>query len=65
VDLPENVYLLPFEEKARYIVELRRRGYTYREIARILRVSFRDISRKMHGTPMGCGASHELKRLEA
>jgi chromosome segregation ATPase len=66
VDLPENVCLLPFEEKARYIVELRRRGYTYREIARILRVSFRDISRalKMYGTSMGGGASHELEKLK-
>jgi len=44
IDLPEDFYMLPFEEKAKYIVELRRRGYTYREIAKMLHVSFRDIS---------------------
>ncbi|OYT56496.1 MAG: hypothetical protein B6U76_03555 [Desulfurococcales archaeon ex4484_217_2] len=44
IDLPEDFHLLPFEEKAKYIVELRRRGYTYREIAKMLHVSFRDIS---------------------
>ena len=51
IDLPEDFHLLPFEEKAKYIVELRRRGYTYREIAKMLRVSFRDISMaiKMYG----------------
>jgi chromosome segregation ATPase len=65
-DIPEDIYLLPFEEKARYIVELRRRGYTYREIAKMLRVSFRDISMalRMHGRPASSAAvNEELERL--
>jgi len=51
IDLPEDFHLLPFEEKAKYIVELRRRSYTYRETAKILHVSFRDINMaiKMYG----------------
>ncbi len=46
-ELPENIALLSPEERRKWIIELRRRGYTYRQIAKMLRVSFRDISRAL------------------
>lgn len=39
--------LLPFEEKARLVVELRKQGKTYREIAKALKISPRDIKRAL------------------
>lgn len=39
-----NPYLLPPEEKVKYIIELRKQGKTYREIAKELKVSLRDVS---------------------
>jgi len=47
VKIPENVALLPFEEKAKLIVALRRQGKTYREIQMLLRVSPRDVKRAL------------------
>jgi len=64
IDLPEDFHLLPFEEKAKYIVELRRRGYTYREIARMLHVSFRDISRAIKMYSSSQVRQDELERLK-
>ncbi|MEM4546522.1 MAG: hypothetical protein QW328_07175 [Nitrososphaerota archaeon] len=43
----EEAALLPFEEKARLIIELRKQGRTYREIAKALKVSPRDIKRAL------------------
>ncbi|PUA32965.1 MAG: hypothetical protein B9J98_03515 [Candidatus Terraquivivens tikiterensis] len=47
VEIPGDVALLPFEEKARLIVELRRQGKSYREIQRALKVSPRDVKRAL------------------
>jgi len=44
---PTDAALLPPEEKAKLIVELRQRGKTYREIQRALKVSPRDVSRAL------------------
>jgi len=41
------VALLPFEEKAKLIVELKRQGKTYREIQKALKVSPRDVKRAL------------------
>lgn len=48
VDVEEDwkkILSLPPEEKAQYIFELRRRGYTYDQIAKILKVNLEDIPR--------------------
>lgn len=45
--IPEEVALLPPEEKAKLIVELRRQGKTYREIQSQVKVSPRDIKRAL------------------
>lgn len=45
--IPEDAALLPFEEKARLIVQLRRQGKTYREIQKALKVSPRDVKRAL------------------
>lgn len=45
--VPEEAALLPFEEKAKLVVELRRQGKTYREIAKVLRISPRDMKRAL------------------
>jgi len=49
MEIPEGVAILPLEEKRRYIIELRKEGKTYREIAKILKVSPVDISRVLRG----------------
>jgi len=46
-EIPAEAALLPFEEKAKYVVELRRKGKTYREIQRILKISPRDVKRAL------------------
>jgi HAMP domain-containing protein len=42
--IPKEAALLPFEEKAKYVIELRRRGKTYREIQKM---SPRDVARAL------------------
>ncbi|RLI74653.1 hypothetical protein DRP04_14470 [Archaeoglobales archaeon] len=64
VELPEKVWMLPMEEKAKYIKKLREKGYTYREIAKILKVSFRDISRVLKGTEKEEKLEKRVKALE-
>jgi len=41
----EQIRALPLDLKSKYIVELRKQGYTYKQIAKLLRVSTRDIAR--------------------
>jgi len=47
MDIPPDVALLPFKEKIKYIIMLRKQGKTYREIQKILKVSPRDISKAL------------------
>jgi len=49
MEIPKEVAILPLEEKEKYIIELRKQGKTYREIAKILKVSPVDISRVLRG----------------
>ena len=41
----ERIKTLPLDLKSKYIIELRKQGYTYKQIAKLLRVSTRDIAR--------------------